>query len=333
MRSRARRLPRCTAQWYSRRLSRDGVVHLDVDSCRHLLPHSRNPEKDGRLDVTQVSVEERPAAAEVDDVPDAQRIDRRVQTLGDVTQREVRQHLVAGARLERLTEGGRRRHQVAVAEHRPLGWTGGARRVHDQGHVLGSKGSDAFRPLVLVPAAERLERFERHDLRIVHVVQHGARLDHDDVPEVWQAVAYFQHLVELLLVLGDEDDRLTVTQQVLDLRRRRRRVDADGYGADSLSADVGEQPFRPVRAVDRDSIAGTDAERVEGHPDPCRPGQVVTPRVGRPDPQLVMADCRSAAHLGGPRHQHFRQRRRAGGGVRPRHVPRHGRGHGASTPR
>ena len=56
------------------------------------------------------------------------------------------------------------------------------------------------------------------------------------VRKLRQVLANLEHLVDLLLVLGEEHDRVGVAEQVLDLRRRARRVDANADGADALTA-------------------------------------------------------------------------------------------------
>ena len=72
-------------------------------------------------------------------------------------------------------------------------------------------------------------------------------------------------LVELLLVLGDEEHRLGVLEEVLQLGRRARRVDADGRGADALGGHVGDEPLDAVLGVDRHLVAGLDAQLDHAH--------------------------------------------------------------------
>ena len=136
---------------------------------------------------------------------------------------------------------------------------------------------------------------------------HGrAGIDDHDVLQIRQPVADLQRLVQLLLVLGDEYRRLTVTEQVLDLRCRRRRIDPDRYRPDSLSADVGEQPLRSILTVNRHPISGTNPQLGQRHADPGGTGCVFAPAVRDPDAELVMAQCGLVAHVHRPGCQHRR---------------------------
>ena len=96
-------------------------------------------------------------------------------------------------------------------------------------------------------------------------------------------------LVELLLILGEVDARPAVTEQVLDLRRRIGRIEADRDAAHGDRGEIEDHPFRTILGLDRYPITGLDAERQEregGFLDRA-PGRL--PRELVPDPEVLVA--------------------------------------------
>ena len=120
--------------------------------------------------------------------------------------------------------------------------------------------------------------------------------------EPGQLVAHGERLVELLLVLDDHDLGLGVAEEVLDLGRRARRVDADGDATDALDAEVGEQPRR------RGSRSGWRPGRPSSTPSSSRPRPmpagaigVLGPRVRAPAAELLLRAARRRRGRCGPR--------------------------------
>ena len=75
------------------------------------------------------------------------------------------------------------------------------------------RSADAPLPLArmrgVVLAPERAQRVEAHHLRIVELAQ-AVHVEHDDLAQLRQPRAHFQHLVELLVVLDEQVDRARI---------------------------------------------------------------------------------------------------------------------------
>ena len=69
-----------------------------------------------------------------------------------------------------------------------------------------------------------------------------------------------QHLVHLLLVLGEVDGGAGVGQQVLDLGGGVGRVEPDGDAADGDGGQVEQHPLGAVLGLDRHPVTGVDPE-------------------------------------------------------------------------
>jgi len=134
-------------------------------------------------------------------------------------------------------------------------------------------------------------------------------------------------LVELLLVLGEVDTRAAVAEEVLDLRRRIGRVEADRDAAHGDGGEVKDHPLGAVLGLDRHAVAGLDTERQQ----PARgvfdqaPGGL--PRVLVPDPEVLLTHgdlrrcaLRPVAGQRGDRDRPGRARRGDGAVLGQRHV-------------
>ena len=140
-----------------------------------------------------------------------------------------------------------------------------------------------------------------HDIRAVVVVAtvDPARLEVDDVPEVGTLPDDAERLVDLLLVLGHEDLRAGVRQEVLHLGRRVGGVDAHAGRPDRQRAHVGEQPLRTVLGVDGDPVAGLDAQVDQRVTDQLDPVPVVGPAHLLPDAEVLLPHRDPLRHLRG----------------------------------
>src|SRR5439155_20907604 len=96
--------------------------------------------------------------------------------------------------------------------------------------------------------------------------------------------------VRLLLVFGHEEAGAGRREHVLAHAGRTGRVDAQRGRADADRADLGEEPLWTVLRVDRDAIAGLEAERDEAEPERAGAGVVVGPGVLAPDPETLLAE-------------------------------------------
>ena len=302
-------------------------IWTDASIFSHTRGHA---EEDGRLHVAQVLGEGLAALAEVDDVAGGHRVDDRPQTLGDVAQRQVGQDLVARPGVERLAKARGRPQQVGVGDERALGRAGRARGVDDDRGRRWIERSHALRPRVdaarLRAAALEVVPGQQH--RVVERAD-VARVDHHHVAQRGQALADRERLVELLLVLGHEHDRLRVLEQVLDLGRRAGRVDPDGHRAQALHGQVGEHPLRPVLGLHRDAVARPHPELGQRERDVRRALRVLRPGRLAPAPAPLLAQRDVAGALAGVAQQLGGQR----AGLRRGLGLRGDGGHAAAPPR
>ena len=183
---------------------------------------------------------------------------------------------------------------VGDREHRALGRPGRARGVDQRGQVVGPLARRAPRRArrgaargASRPSSRKSAQDEQ--LLVVVAVPDAARLEVDDALQVRALVEDRERLVDLLLVLGDEDLGAGVAEQVADLGGRVGRVDADRRGPHGERAHVGDQPLGPVLGVDRDPVAGLDAERQERVPGELDLVPVLRPGPLPPDAEVLVA--------------------------------------------
>ena len=159
----------------------------------------------------------------------------------------------------------------------------------------------------LVLGAEPLHLLERHDARVA-VAPQPAHVRDDDVPHERQRPADLQDLVHLLLVLADDDGRLGVRDDVLHLRRRARRVDADPDGGRAHRGELRPDPLAAVLREDRDLVAALHPERDEAEAEAPDVAEVVLPGDALPDAELLLAQRDRARRLGGAQAEELRER-------------------------
>ena len=143
-----------------------------------------------------------------------------------------------------------------------------------------------------LPARQKVR--ERDHLRIVELAQPGP-IDHNDANEIRAAPPDGKRLVELLVVLDEQHVRAGIAQDVFDLVRGRGRIDAGADQADTLRADVGVKPLRPVFRQHRDHVAAATANLEQRQPDSAGICVVLAPRHRMPDALALLAQRRSIA--------------------------------------
>ncbi len=180
---------------------------------------------------------------------------------------------------------------VPVAQHRPLGGAGGAGGVDEDGEIVGlgdvHHGLEGAGVLLVVACAELHQLAERHHLGIAEPAEPLEVVD-EDLHEGRTAVAHREDLVELLLVLGEEEARAAVVDDVLDLARRVRGVDAVGDAADGQRAEVRVEPLRAVVGDDRHHVARPEPQRHQPEPDVPGLEPVLPPGDRPPDPEVLL---------------------------------------------
>src|SRR5215831_17831529 len=122
------------------------------------------------------------------------------------------------------------------------------------------------------------------------VHEERARVDDQHGAYVRALVEHLERLVEVLLVLGDDQRRAAVLEQMTHLARRARRIDAVRNRTESLRRQIGDRPLGARVADDGHRLAGGDpilTREPAGERGDAR-GQLA-PRRLAPDPELLRA--------------------------------------------
>nr|BFE81209.1 hypothetical protein GCM10020093_038100 [Planobispora longispora] len=154
--------------------------------------------------------------------------------------------------------------------------------------------------LLAVGGPDLQQRVPGHEPGVVVAPADAARLHVDDPLQVRAVLGDLQRLVHLLLVLGDEDLRPGVGEQVGDLGRRVGGIEADRDAAHRDDAEVGVEPLAPVLGVHGHPVAGLDAEREQGVRDELDVLPVVGPGDLLPDAEVLLPHGDPAGRGPGP---------------------------------
>ncbi len=191
--------------------------------------------------------------------------------------------LVQGVAVDEPTGGG---YQGAVGEHGPLGQTGGAGGVVDEGHVVAAARRHVrfvlagVRPLVLPPQGEHL--VEADDNGVV-VVAEALGVPVDDLLQQGQPVLDFQELIGLLLVVDDGELGTGVLGDVFHLRGDGIDEDAGGDAPRRLDGELPPEPGRLVVPDDAGHVAALQAQADEPQGEVFHALVIVLPAVAAPD--------------------------------------------------
>ena len=108
--------------------------------------------------------------------------------------------------------------------------------------------------------ANRFQRIERHDL-IGRVIPDALGFNDDNPPQLWQFVAAFQNLVDLLLILAHDDLGFRMRQHISDFVRRTGGINPNCNTVDNVCAKLRQHPFDPVLGQNADVTACTQSQR------------------------------------------------------------------------
>ncbi len=257
------------------------AAHLRQHAFHHLLPEPRHAEQQRGLHLGELARDVLELRAEVDGValgkagPDA------LQLLGDVTEREEREHRAPRKRQVPVLHGHVGRvSQVVVRQHGPLGV---ARRTRGVDKERAGPGVD-LREVVGERLRARLPReraalgeglFVRDRLGRDRCV---AIEDEDPRHAVRDGILALLSgdLLKVLLVLHREQRRLGVVQDVLDVFRGGVRVEARRLAPDEQRRQVDVDPLRAVVREDRADLARVEALGLQEQRDVVNPVTVLT---------------------------------------------------------
>ncbi len=278
------------------------VHHLRLDVGGDALPDPRRQQHEIGPDLAQVGHHRLRLLDEVDDLPADQRLRHGIDLLHDPGQGQHRDIVVGGILrvvlqvVETVLE-----HRSAL-QHRQFRIGGGARGGAENGDILRPPGGDQFvvetglLGIELVPQPHQLGVAEQP--RVV-VLAHAARIAVDDMLDAGALLGDLQHLVDLFLVLGDDDLRSGVVDQVGDLLVEGILVDAEDHRPQRVRGDLAGHPFGPVVADDADGVALADAELVHAESEAPHHRLVVGPGEGVPDAELLFAQGDLVRPVGG----------------------------------
>ena len=188
---------------------------------------------------------------------------RRVGALIEVVERQVHDapYIMRAFELGEGVELVAERDQGTVGIERALRVCAGAGGVDDGRWIVRPHRFAAAGEVVRADGFAKLDQFPKRQQRRVLGVEHVAVVDDDKLPQGRKPVEHRQHLVDVLLILGDQHRSAGMAQHVLRLVTRTGRIEAVADRADALRGEVGEQPFRRRIADDGNAVAGLHAQR------------------------------------------------------------------------
>ena len=177
--------------------------------------------------------------------------------------------------LQPFDNTGRRRHEVAVREHAPLGRPGRAGRVDERREVV------LFDRLgVEVPRQAPLR------------LELGEPVERDDLPQRRERAANGDELARLVFVLGEGEHCLAVREDVLALLRGARGVEADDHRADRHHRPVEKDPLEPGARQHRHPVALAHAAGEQSQREAVDALGRLVPRHGAPVAALLLLEVR-----------------------------------------
>ena len=282
-------------------LERRSVLQRDHDAGVELLPDARHRAEQGGLHLADIVGNRLGALGEVGADAGRHRVVAAGDAFGDMAERQKGQPLIAlvpGERQLRVHAVLHRIDDVAMAVHGTLGRPRRARRVDQDGEVVGrARGDQLLEQRVLalaVVASGGHELVERDDHRVAEGAQ-ALHVEHDDLAQGRAALAHVERLVELLVVLDEQHRGLRIVDQVFELLGGVGGIDAGGDATGTQDAEVGVVPFRHGVGQHRGHVAGTETGLVQGEGDCARTLKPLVPRDGVPDAVELLAHRRPVA--------------------------------------
>ncbi len=150
----------------------------------------------------------------------------------------------------------------------------------------------------------------------VVVVGHASWFDVDDLGQTGKGAVRLEHLVVLLLVLGEVHERAAVGDQILDLGRRIRRVQTDGDATNGDGGQIEDHPFGPILGMDRHPVTHIDPEGQQPVGRSLDQLPHLGPGVLVPDPVVLLPHGHALGRGSRPSPRQRRDRGRAGFGAR-----------------
>ncbi len=221
-----------------------------------------------------------------------QRVVLSAHALGNVAQRQKTHALVFFGLGDQRVVAPHRVNQPTVQMHRALGFSGGTRGIHQDRQVVGCDRIGALRNRVgmrrVVFTAELAQTVQADDAGVIQVTQ-AFHVEHDDLAQQRQARAYFECLVELLVVFDEQYRGARVFAQVMHLVGCVGRINAVGDAASAQDGQVCQHPFDDGVGQNCRSFTGLKLQRQQAAGDFAHCGRGFVPVPAAPDPQVFLA--------------------------------------------
>ncbi|MGY3357532.1 hypothetical protein ACVWZK_004195 [Bradyrhizobium sp. GM0.4] len=95
--------------------------------------------------------------------------------------------------------------------------------------------------------------------------------------QLWDAVCQGEQLVDLLLVLGENELRLAIIEEIRSFFVEHVAVEPEAQASNRMSGDFRRDPVRPVVADDADDILASKAQFDKAEREVAHPCLVVVP--------------------------------------------------------
>ena len=104
-----------------------------------------------------------------------------------------------------------------------------------------------------------------------------------------RAVGEVEQLVDLFLVLGKDEARLAVAEQIGGFLVEHVAIEPKTHRADGVGCDFGGDPVRPVVADDADDVAAAKAELDHAEREIAHAVLIIVPGEDAPQPEILFA--------------------------------------------
>ena len=240
-------------------LEAGGSRQLRFDGRLHLLPDTRHPEKDRRLDFLEMVTQRFHAAGVVKLKTGMSLVVHAAHLFGRVGHGEVGDQSLALIGLADLDHGGRHPPQIALTQGHRLGRSCRARGVNEGASVVGIQLGHACIQDLIRDGLRRRQEAGPRQLRQWKVGGGGVRLEHHHLAQVGHAIGAGLNARPPLRVLHHQHLGLRVVQNVGHVVDRARPVNTGRLGANRHGRKSGDGPLRPVEAEDGNRVTALNA--------------------------------------------------------------------------
>ena len=211
----------------------------------------------------------------------------------DPGEREKGDKLVGIVLGVKCAEVGRHGDEILVGQHRQLRKSRGSRCGADPRHIFRFRIFHVpfeLSGMILFVALPDLDDVGKIGEQVRIVFGHPLRVVVDDLFYIRQVFLHVEDLVDLLLILGDDEFRLGVVDDVGDLFQDRILIYAGSESAGRLRGELGDDPFGLVVADDGNLVSRLKAEAYHAERKIFYLFEVLFPGKGLPDAEVFFPE-------------------------------------------